>query len=164
MKGMGWDDQMRGLKSLIKFTYRLETGKGEGMEWSDERYSNSWPSSRTTWRGWDEMMRWEVFNNWPSSRTTWRKIKRMGWDDQMRGLKTTIDQVHVRSGDGRRGWDKMVMRGLKSFDQVHVRSRDGWRGWDKMVMSGLKSIDQVHVRPGERWRGWDEIRWSDERY
>ena len=34
-------------------------------------------------------------------------MKRMGWDDQMRDVKT-IDQVHVRSGDGGRGWDGMI--------------------------------------------------------
>ena len=101
-----WDDQMRGhqtidqvhvhpgdgwrgwygiirwevFKQLTKFTYELETDEEDGMGWSDERSSNNWPSSRTSWRqmkrmGWDHQMR--TSNNWPSSRTFWRRIKRM---------------------------------------------------------------------------------------
>ena len=31
MKRMGWDDQMTGLKQLIKFTYELETDEEDGM-------------------------------------------------------------------------------------------------------------------------------------
>jgi hypothetical protein len=54
-------------------------------------------------------------------------MKRMGWDDQMRGLQT-IDQVHVLPGDWRRmkrmGWDDQ-MRGLQTIDQVHVHPGDG---------------------------------------
>ena len=47
-------------------------------------------------------------------------MKRMGWDDQMRDLKT-IDRVHIPTGDG---WEDQ-MRDLKTIDQVHVRSGDG---------------------------------------
>ena len=35
-------------------------------------------------------------------------MKRMGWDDQMRDLKT-IDQIHVPPGEMKRmGWDGMI--------------------------------------------------------
>jgi hypothetical protein len=30
LKGMGFDDQMRGLKHLTRFTYDLETDEGNG--------------------------------------------------------------------------------------------------------------------------------------
>ena len=52
-------------------------------------------------------------------------MKRMGWDDQMRDLKT-IDQVHLRTGGG---WDGM--------------------GWDDQTRN-FKTIDRVHVPPGDR--------------
>ena len=45
--------------------------------------------------GWDDQMR----DLKTISRTLWRWMKRMGWDDQMRDLKT-IDRVHVLPGDG----------------------------------------------------------------
>ena len=47
-------------------------------------------------------------------------MKRMGWDDEMRDLKS-IDQVHVPTGDG---WDDQ-MRDLKPIDQDHVLSGYG---------------------------------------
>ena len=81
--GMGWS--MRIFKQLTKFTYILDTDEEDGMGWSDERPSN----------------------NWPSSRTNWRRMKRMGWNDQMRGHQT-IDQVHVLTRDGWRRWHGMI--------------------------------------------------------
>ena len=83
----------------------------EGMGWSDERSSN----------------------NWPSSRTIWRQVKRMGWDDQMRGLQT-LHQVHVHSGRRvkRMGWDDQL-RVLQTIDCVHVLSGDGWKEWDDKI-------------------------------
>ena len=103
MKRMGWDDQMRGLQKIVY----VPTRDGWRDWWSDERSSNNWSSARTRWRrmrrGWDGMIRWEVFkqlteftyilgtdeedgmewsderssNNWPSSRTGWWRMKRM---------------------------------------------------------------------------------------
>ena len=161
---MGWDDQMRDLKT-------------------------HWPNSHTFWRrmkrmGWDDQIT-DPKINWPSLHTLWRRMKRMGWDDQMRGLKT-IDQIHVRSGDGWRGWDDQI-RDLKQLTKFtyalemdeedemewwdersyneRPSSRTNWRrmkrmGWDVQIRD-LQAIEQVHVPPGERWRGWDGmIRWD----
>ena len=110
----------------------------------------------------------------------------MGWDDEMRDLKLK-DQVHVRSGDGRRGWDRtMRWEILKQKDQVHIRSGGGRGRWDEMMRRKIlnnwpssltfwsrmtrmgwddemrvKTIDQLHVLSRDRWRGWDGmIRWE----
>ena len=59
---------------MTKFTYCLETDEeGDGIGYQTEISKIVNPCSGTFWR--------------------------MGWDDQIRGLKT-IDIVHVRSGDG----------------------------------------------------------------
>ena len=44
-----------------------------------------------------------------SSRTLmiWRRRKGLGWDGQIRHLKS-IDLVHLLPGDGWRGWVKMI--------------------------------------------------------
>ena len=165
MKRMGWDDQMRDLKAIDRvhvqtrdrwrwwdgmirweplkqltgFTYKLETDEEDGMGWSDERSKN----------------------NWPISRTCWRRMKRMGWDDQMRDLKT-IDQVHVLAGDGWRGWSDDQMKDLKTIDQVHVLAGDGWRGWDGMIRwEILKQLTKFTyaLETDEE----DGMGWSDER-
>ena len=114
-------------------------------------------------------------------------MKRMGWDDQIRHLKT-IDQVHVRAGEGWRGWDVIIrweilkqltkftyelekdeedgmdnqMRDLKAIDQVHVPPGDGWRGWDGIIRwEILKQLIKFHVQTGDGWSGWDGIiRWE----
>ena len=36
-------------------------------------------------------------------------LGRMGWDEMIRGLKQTIDLVHVLAGDG---WDRMIRYGV----------------------------------------------------
>ena len=171
----------RVFKQLTKFTYSLETDDEDRMGWSDDEYSN----------------------NWPSWRTGWRQRKRM----MIRGHKS-IDLVHVRSAeDGWRGWNRMIrwrvfkeltkstyclktdeeddqIRDHKTIDLDHVQSGDGWRGWNKMIrwrvlkqltkltywltteeeddqIRGHKTFDPVHVRPpGHGWRRWDRmIRW-----
>ena len=79
----------------------------------------------------------------------------MEWNDGMRDLKT-IDQVHVRTGDGWRRWDGMI-RWMICWPS----SRTCWwpmkrMGWDDLISDpSLKTIDQVHVHPGDGWRGWD---------
>ena len=216
MKGMGWDDQMRDIqridqvhvlsgdgwrgwdgmirweifKQLTKFTYSLETDEEDGMGWSDERYSNNWPSSRTFWRrmkGMDGMIRWEILKQLTKFTYCLETDEGDGWDDQMRDIKT-IDQVHVRSGDRWRGWDGMIRweiskqltkftysletdeeNGMGWSDERYSNnwpsSRTPWRrmkkmGWDDQ-MRDIKTIDQVHVLPGDGWRGWDGmIRWE----
>ena len=40
LERMGWDNQMRLLKQLSKFTYRLETDKEGRIENSEKKYSN----------------------------------------------------------------------------------------------------------------------------
>ena len=100
------------LKQLIKSTYSLETDEEDVMWWPDQRDIKTIDQvhvlSRDRWKGWNGMIRRGILeNNWTSSRTNWRRMKEMGWDDQMRDLKT-IDQVHVLPGDGWRGWDRMI--------------------------------------------------------
>ena len=114
----------------------------------------------------------------------------MGWDDRMRLMRDlkTIDQVHVRAGDGWRRWDGMIrweiVKQLTKFtysletDEEDgmgwldakfwnnwPSSRTGWRRMEKMGCNDqtryLKTIDQVHVLAGDGWRGWDGmIRWE----
>ena len=178
-------------KQSTKFTYDLEMDEEDGMGWLDERYSN----------------------NWPSSRTSWKWMKSMVWDDQIRDIQTTY-QVHIPSEDGWRGWDGMIRREI--FKQLtkftHILD-DRWRGWDRMIrweifkqltkftynleidekdgmgwseerysnnwlsshtiwrqtkrtgwddqMRDIQTIEQVHIPPGDGWRGWDGmIRWE----
>ena len=68
-------------KLLTKFTYELETDEEERIEWSEERISKNWPSSRTSWRWMKRMHRMikrYVFNNWLSSPTSCKRMKRKG--------------------------------------------------------------------------------------
>ena len=191
MKRTGWDDQMRDIqtvdqvhvlpgdgwggwdgmmgweifKQLTKFTYSLEMEEEDEMRWDDGRYSN----------------------NWPSSLTSWRWMKRIRWDDQMRGIQS-INQVHLLSGDGWRGWYGMVRWEIfkqltkfmyhletgkgdrmgwseKRYSNNWTSSHTSWRwmkrmGWDDH-MRDIQTIGQVHLRAGDRWRGWDQmIRWE----
>ena len=163
MKRMGWDDQMRDLKSidqvhvlsgdvwrgwdgmirpeilnqLTKFTYQLETDEEDGMRWSDRDIKNT------------------------KIRTSWRWMKRMGWDDKMRDLKP-IDQDHVLPRDGWRGWDGMIrweiLNQLTKF--TYFLETDEEDGDDQM--RDLKPIDKItySLETDEE----DEIWWSDERY
>ena len=119
---MGWDDQMRDLKTIGQVHVR--TGD--------------------VWRGWDEIIRWEILkqltkltywletdevgwddemrdlkNERPSSRTGWRRMKKERWHDQMRDL-ILIDLIHVHPGDGRRHW----VVGLQSMSSM---SSNSWR-------------------------------------
>ena len=89
-------------------------------------------------------------------------MKRMGWDDQKRGIQT-IDQVHVLSWDRWRGRDRMIrtaiFKHLIKFTyslETNEEEEKGW--WDEKYS---KTIDQVHVLSGYRWRGREE--WSDEK-
>ena len=135
----------------------------DGMGWSDERFSN----------------------NWPSSRTFWRQMKRMGWENQKRGLHT-INQVYIQAEDRWRGWDGMGWSDERflnnSIDQVHVQTGDGWNGmirWQvfKQLTRFTYELEtdedgmgwlvercshnwQVHVRSGGGWVG---LGWSDKR-
>ena len=177
-------------KQLTKFTYFLKTDEEDGMGWSDERSSSNWPSPRTNWRrmmriGWDDQMKglqtidqvhvqtgdgWRGWigwsderssNNWPSSRTSWRRMKRMRWDDKMRGLQT-INQVYLLSGDGWRRQNETirweVFKQLTKF--TYPLEMDEEDGWDDQIRSH-QSINQVYVLSGDRWRRQDGIiRWE----
>ena len=145
--------------------YFLEMDEEDGMGWWDERYSNNWPSSHTLWR--------------------WKK--RMRWDEMMGDIQT-IDQVHLRAGDGWRGSDEMirweVFNQLTKFTySLEMDEEDGmgwsderylnnwlssctiWRqvkgtGWDDQKRD-IQTIEQVHILSGDGWRGWDgTIRWE----
>ena len=148
MKRMGWDDQMRDLKTidpvhvlsgdgwrggmewseerlkqLTKFTYFLETDEEDGIGWSDERSWNNWPSSRTVW--WWMMVKWRVFK-----RLRFTYMLEMDEEDE-------------------------IIRSLKPIDKVHVLSGDGWRRWDKTIRWWeFKQFHQVRVPTGE-----DGLRW-----
>ena len=70
-----WDRIIRWevINNLSKFTYVLETDEEDEMVW------------------WDEMSS----NYWPSSRTLWRRMKRMGWDDQMKVFKQLTKFTYI---------------------------------------------------------------------
>ena len=127
-------DQIQ-LRNLNIVRLRSGDGEDEGIERSDERYSNNWASSRTDWR-------------------------KMGWDE-MRGLKT-IDYVHIPpcSGYGWRGWDRIIRwRALKQLTKVtytlEMDEEDGI-GWSDEEYSNNRSSSQHTF-----WRGCNEmIRWE----
>ena len=61
----GWDGMIRWeiLKHLAKFTYSLETDEEDGMGWSVrdlKTFGQVHIRPGDGWRGWDEMMRWEI--------------------------------------------------------------------------------------------------------
>ena len=97
-------------------------------------------------------------------------MKRTGWDNQMRDLKTTwIDQIHVLSGDGWRGWDGMIRwKILKTIENVHVLAGDRWRGWDGMIRWDIfKRL--TYILEAVKRMGWDnqmrhlKINWPSSR-
>ena len=112
-------------------------------------------------------------------------MKKRKREDRIIRREVSINQVHVRSGDGwREGWsnerhsknqlikftygleiDKEKemgdrMRGNQTINLVHVPPGDGWKRGDRI--RGIKKINQIHVRPGEEW--WGREGRSDERY
>ena len=159
MKRMGWDDQMRDLKSidqvhvlsgdvwrgwdgmirpeilnqLTKFTYQLETDEEDGMGWSDRDIKNT------------------------KIRTSWRWMKRMGWDDKMRDLKP-IDQDHVLPGDGWR-WDGMIrweiLNQLTKFTYHLETNEEDGTGWSDRDFKNTKftCILETDEEDGKGWSG-----------
>ena len=79
--GMGWDDQTRDLQTIDHVHVHPGDGWRKEKGWSEERYSNNLPQvhilSRGRRRGWDGMIRREIFKQLlKGSRTTWRRMRK----------------------------------------------------------------------------------------
>ena len=90
-------------KQLTKSTYFLETDEEDGMGWSDERSSNSWPRSRTSWRQ--------------------TKEDGMGWSNEV--LKQLTKFTYKLETDELRWLN--ASEGYSKNCQVHIRTEDAWR-------------------------------------
>ena len=81
MKRMVWDDQMRDIQTINPVHVPSEE---DGMGWSDERLTKFTHILDDRWRGWDRMIRWEIFKQ--STKLTYNLEKdeedRMGWADE----------------------------------------------------------------------------------
>ena len=128
------------------------------MGWSDERYSNNWPSSRTSWRWMKRMIRWEIFKQLTKF-TYFLKTDEedeMGWSDER--------YSNIQTEDRWRGWDGMGWSDEK-YSNNWPSSHTIWRqmkrlGCDDQTRD-IQTIDQVHIHTGDRWRGWNRmIRWE----
>ena len=100
--------------------------------WSDEKYSNNWSSSLTTWRGWDGMIRWEVFKQLrQSSRTFWRQAKgwnEVGWSDEKYSNTWPSSHTSWRRWNGMIRWE--VFKQLTKFTYfLESDEENRWREW-----------------------------------
>jgi hypothetical protein len=131
----GWDDQIRCVWPMGKFTYFLETDEENGMRLSDERCPinqqvHVLPEDGR--RGWHRIIRQWVSDQSRSSRTNWRQTKRMGWNDQTIGLPSIHKFTYFLETDEEDGIG-LSDNGSPINPQVHVPTGDRRRGWDGMI-------------------------------
>ena len=156
--------EVRVLKQLTKFTYKLETGEEDdqtrGLKivdkvhilpgdrrrgWSDEvlKQFTKFTYSLETGEKDDQMRGLKT-----SSRTFWRWVKRMiRWEVFKQLIKFTYFLV---KGEGTIRWE--ILKQLTKF--THPLETDE----EDDQMRGLKTFDKVHVLPGDRQRGWSDER------
>ena len=114
--GGGWrrDRMIRWeiFKQLTKFTHKLVPGE-EGIGRSDERFST----------------------NSPCLRTAWRRMKRKGWDNQMRGfVKKMTEITYTLKGSRRRNItirSKVIILLTKFTYELETDGGEGIGWWDK---------------------------------